>query len=320
MNSFIYITVLMPLLALPPALHAQSGEMAPASNHLATEIIIQKNIRYGQPVKSGIRSNYYLLDIYSPVSTSTIKRPLIIMMHGGGFKLGSKKSNSTPVFSKAFAQQGYICASLNYRLSKKRPLSSFKDLAEGCFDAIQDLQQAVTFLKLNAGKYGIDTNNIILAGNSVGGMMAIQAAYSSPAALTRIFDTKHAGNLSQKPFIEGITAIVNCWGGIYDSSWLNNARIPVVSVHGSKDRVVPINYSEPTVFGSSVMHRQLDQLGTPNQLKIYDGIGHELSRHFNPFWTGPAARKRCRDAALFITGFLGEQVSARQSLPVNTIK
>lgn len=290
-------------------LQAQSDTVKPNNQTILNDIKIQKNISYGRPVQKDIKEKYYLLDLYTPVSGSTANRPLIIMMHGGGFKLGSKTSNSTPVFSKAFAQRGYICASINYRLSRKKPLSNFKDLAEGCYDAIADLQQAIHFLKQNAEKYGIDTNNIILAGNSAGGMTALQAVFSHPAALSDLFGNPQADSLSDKPFIGNIKAVVNCWGAIYDSTWLRNARIPVVCIHGEKDRVVPLNFKDSTVFGSAVIHRQLDLLGIPNQIKVYAGIGHELARHFNPLWTGSKAKKRCRDAAAFICSFLDEQIA-----------
>jgi acetyl esterase/lipase len=270
---------------------------------------VEKNIRYGQPKKDGIKSKYYLLDLYRPQHAGTEKAPLIIMMHGGGFKLGSKKSNSTPVFSRSFAGLGFVCASINYRLSKKKPLSNFKDMAEGCFDALQDLQQAKQFLFQNADKFGIDTNYIILAGNSAGGMMALQAVYSSAKKLTAIFDSAAAGHLSDTPFLQQITAVVNCWGGIYDSAWLKAASLPVVSVHGGKDRVVQPIFTTPSLYGSIVVHRMLAASGAPNAVKIYSGAGHELARPFNPFWAGPASRKRCRSAAIFIADFLRKQIA-----------
>lgn len=200
MNMRCFI-VLFILLASCYNLQAQSNGISPNNNIISPEIKTQKNIVYGKPPKTGIKIKYYQLDLYSPSTDSIIKRPLIIMMHGGGFKLGSKTSNSTPVFSKAFAQRGYICASINYRLSRKKPLSNFKDLAEGCYDAIEDLQQAIHFLKQNAEKYRIDTNNIILAGNSAGGMAALQAVFSHPAALAGLFGNLQADSLSTKPFI-----------------------------------------------------------------------------------------------------------------------
>lgn len=285
----------------------QAQESAAGSPMEASNIRVERNIRYGKPPHAGIKDTYYLLDLYSPGKINK-PLPLIIMMHGGGFKLGSKKSNSTPVFARSFAEQGFICASINYRLSKKKPLSKFTDLAEGCYEAISDLQQAIAFLKERSGEYQIDTSRIILAGNSAGGMMALQAVYSSPALLVPLFDSTAHQTLSTEPFLRNISAVVNCWGGIYDSVWMKNASVRVISIHGSRDRVVPIEYADSTVFGSAVIHRQLNRLDVPNQLKLFDGIGHELAKPFNPFWNGPASKKRCREASVIIAEFLSRQI------------
>ena len=102
-------------------------------------------------------------------------------MHGGGFKFGSKKARSTRIWSKNFAHKGYLCAAINYRLSKKNPLRNFKALVKGCYEAIEDLEQAIVFFKKNNALYRIDTNCIILAGNSAGAMIALQSIYSSYA-------------------------------------------------------------------------------------------------------------------------------------------
>ena len=58
------------------------------------------------------------------------------------------------------------------------------------------------------------------------------------------------------------------------------------------------------MFGSAAIHRQAAKLNIPNALKIYEGKGHELQRHFNPVYAGPVARKRWRQAADFASLFL----------------
>ncbi|MBZ5856758.1 alpha/beta hydrolase [Flavihumibacter profundi] len=286
---------------------AQQKRVEQPKDILFPEIELKKNISYGVPAKKGIKKSYYLLDLYSPKTDSLQKRPLIIMMHGGGFKLGSKKSNSTPIFSKAFSQRGYVCASVNYRLSKKRTLSKYRDLAEGCFDAMADLNQVIAFFRKNMENYGIDTGRIILAGNSAGAMVALQAVYGNRRKMAQIIGLTGADSLIMPVLEQHISAIVNCWGAIFDSTWLFNARVPIVSIHGSKDRVVPIDYTDSTLFGSRVINRQSDAIGIPNKIKIYEGYDHELQRHFNPFFTGAAAKRRYRESASFICNFLSEQ-------------
>ena len=36
-----------------------------------------------------------------------------------------------------------------------------------------------------------------------------------------------------------VAAVINFWGAVFDTAWLKNANVPIVSVHGRKDRIVP---------------------------------------------------------------------------------
>ncbi|MEO5682296.1 MAG: alpha/beta hydrolase [Chitinophagaceae bacterium] len=273
------------------------------------DVMLQKNILYKQDPAPGIKQKYYRFDFYEPAADSTPLRPLIVWMHGGGFKFGNKKSTGTPVWSKTFARRGYVCAAINYRLSKKHPLKNITDLVNGCADAIEDAQEAVAFFKQHYKQFRIDTNYIILAGNSAGGMIALQAVYSSPAEMIKLASSANAVNPANYVYNpQHITAIVSCWGAIFDTTWLQNTMVPIVSVHGSKDRVVPIDHKNPALYGSLAIHRVADSLHIPNQLKIFEGYGHELQKHFNPIFAGGKAKKRWLEAGNFIAGFLYQQL------------
>ena len=102
----------------------------------------------------------------------------------------------------------------------------------------------------------------------------------------------------------GIAAIVNYWGGLFDTLWLRQARVPIVSVHGDRDKIVPYDYKGFPLFGSLPIHRMADALGIPNTLKTYTGYSHELQRHFFPLITGHKTKERWRDAGQFTADFL----------------
>jgi predicted esterase len=273
------------------------------------ETSIEKNISYATTLETGKNANAFLLDIYQPKGDTMIVRPLIIWMHGGGFKFGRKTSRATPLWSKTFAQRGYVCAAINYRLSKKKPLSNFADLADGCLMAMEDLNLAIQFLKAHAKEYRIDSNKIILAGNSAGGMVALQSVYCNYPALCKMAgrpDSVINKTTYQHP---RIAAIISCWGAIYDTSWIQNASVPIVCIHGSKDRVVPY-LQKNSFYGSAVIHRIANAAGIPNDLKIFEGYGHELQKHFNPLFYGGGARKRWLTAGAFAADFLYKQLYA----------
>lgn len=270
-------------------------------------VTISKNIKYTTHAPS-VKDKYSLLDIYEAKDDSNTLRPLIILMHGGGFKYGKKISNGIPVWSKTFAQRGYICAAINYRLSKKKPLRKFHDLVEGCMEAIQDVEAAISFFKKNSEKYRIDTNHIILAGNSAGAITALQAVYSSQYDLGKLANLQGYDSLDHSYNSQNAYAIVSFWGALLDSTWLQNTQVPVVLIHGSKDKIVSPETKGP-VSGSRVIFRNTTTLGIPSALKLYDGYGHELQKSFNPFWSGNKAKKRWLEAGQFAADFLYENMS-----------
>lgn len=96
------------------------------------------------------------LDLYLPrQSEDAGPLPLIVWVHGGAWRAGSKENCR----SIRFLRQGYAAASINYRLSR-----------HAIFPAqIEDCKAAIRFLRANAEKYNIDPNRIGVWGASAGG-------------------------------------------------------------------------------------------------------------------------------------------------------
>ena len=302
---------LLPLLSVffIAASAQQTDKPVKCKDFVFDEVKLQKDLLYKTNPGPGIRPKYYRFDLYEPATDSSTRRPLIIWLHGGGFKFGKKTSGGMPTWSKTFARRGYVCAAVNYRLSKKHPLKNFADLVEGCANAVADVNEAICFFKTHCSEYRIDTNKIILGGNSAGGMIALQYACSSPAAMARLVHQGDSTSIdAQQRNPQHIAAVINYWGALFDVNWLAATSIPIVSVHGQKDRVVPINNNKTGMYGSIAIHRAADSLHIPNALKVYDNYSHELQKHFNPLFAGGAAKKRWREAGQFAADFLYQQL------------
>ena len=96
-----------------------------------------------------------LLDLYSPEKGDK-PLPLIIWIHGGAWRTGSK-ANPSPALR--FTGDNYAVAHVGYRLSQ-----------EATFPAqIYDCKAAVRWLRANAGKYHLDPNKFAAWGGSAGG-------------------------------------------------------------------------------------------------------------------------------------------------------
>jgi dienelactone hydrolase len=162
---------------------------------------------------------------------------------------------------------------------------------------------AVAYFTLHHAEYNIDPNKIILAGNSAGGLIAMQAAYSTNKQLAESVgvpdtSTKHTGVLK-------VAGVINFWGGIFNLTWLNNAHVPIVNVLGSRDRIVAPAHKNTSLYGGVDIHQKADSLHIPNQLKVFEGYSHELEKHFNPiFAAGKKTRGRWLEAGQFTADFL----------------
>ncbi len=84
--------------------------------------------------------------------------PLVIFVHGGGWKRGDKRNATGAAKVTHFLEQGYAVASVNYRLV---PAAKVEDQAA-------DVAAAFAWLRTNAAKLGIDPKRMVLMGHSAG--------------------------------------------------------------------------------------------------------------------------------------------------------
>ncbi len=105
------------------------------------------------------------LDLYLPHEAKT-PYPLIIEIHGGGFMMGSKSGDISPMLLGL--QRGYAVATINYRLSGEAKFPA----------AVNDVKAAIRFLRANAAQYQLDTNRFATWGGSAGGNLSAMAALS----------------------------------------------------------------------------------------------------------------------------------------------
>jgi arylformamidase len=86
------------------------------------------------------------------------RAPLVIFVHGGGWKRGDKGNATGQYKAPHYLAQGYAFASINYRLV---PESTVEQQAT-------DVANAVAYFHRNAQKLGIDPQRVVLMGHSAG--------------------------------------------------------------------------------------------------------------------------------------------------------
>jgi len=95
------------------------------------------------------------LDLHLPQAA---KAPLILYVHGGGWRSGSKAD--VPILP--LLGHSYAIASVDYRLSTQAPFPA----------QIHDLKAAIRWLRAKAPDYGYDAEMIAIIGSSAGGHLA----------------------------------------------------------------------------------------------------------------------------------------------------
>ncbi|WP_086347835.1 alpha/beta hydrolase [Candidatus Enterococcus clewellii] len=107
-------------------------------------------------------------DVYLPEGEGPF--PVVVLVHGGGFAYCDKRD--WHLYPGFFAlQEGFALVSVNYRL-----LPNIKRM-----DPIDDLTEALAFIKKNAAQFKLDNENVFLYGTSAGGNLVSQVSLRNVA-------------------------------------------------------------------------------------------------------------------------------------------
>ena len=122
--------------------------------------------RYAQA--PGVAADLQSLDLYIPAGHRPAHGwPLVVFIHGGGWRIGDKRNGAAGAEKAAFFnRQGFAYASLNYRLSPAVAHPAH----------VEDVAAALAWLADHAAGQGIDAGHITLMGHSAGAHLAALVA------------------------------------------------------------------------------------------------------------------------------------------------
>ena len=100
--------------------------------------------------------------------------PVVVYLHGGGWVAGSPKSHQK--LGMQFAEEGYLCINVDYRLAPEHPFPA----------ALDDCVFAIKWAAENAKRWNGDANRLAVGGDSAGGNL-------TAASLTSLAAENHAG-------------------------------------------------------------------------------------------------------------------------------
>jgi acetyl esterase/lipase len=217
------------------------------------------------------------LDLYRPSAKPSAPMPLVIWVHGGGWRNGSK-ANCPAAW---LATKGYAVASLDFRLLPEHPWPA----------QIEDPIAALRWLRQESGKYGFDAERSAAMGGSSGGhVVALWGTLSLPASdkVKAVVDlygptdllTMPPNVLSEKRTradLAKANGALLLGGVVMDQPQKAKAvsalhqvskdDVPFLILHGTADPGVPVDQSER-------LHAALKAAGVESTLKLLPGAGH----------------------------------------------
>ncbi|MBT2539062.1 alpha/beta hydrolase [Arthrobacter sp. ISL-69] len=136
-------------------------------------------------------------DVFTPESV-TGPLPTIVWIHGGAWISGAQ-SDVEP-YLRILAAQGYTTIGIGYPIAPEAVYPT----------AVEDINEALAYIKAHAGDLQVDSNRIVLAGDSAGAQLASQMA-------TLTVNPEYANLLGVEPALqkqELVATILHC--GVYD--------------------------------------------------------------------------------------------------------
>ncbi len=235
------------------------------------------------------------MDVYEPKGDTIDRRPLLMMIHGGAFLIGHRKTEIIRQIAERKAREGWVVASIDYRLGFNP--ASGASIQRSAYRAVQDSRAALRYLVHYSNDFKIDTSNIYLGGTSAGAITALNTAFMEQNEAPDVIHKKKWGfkdlglldsgtnNYTDRFSIKGI---LNMWGAVHDTD-IVSPEIPVIHFHGDKDRIVPYGVAIPfknidetitkhlldSLCGSQAIHARLQSQGGSTELITYKGKDHE---------------------------------------------
>ena len=259
------------------------------------QVAVTEDVVYGQGrvdtawgTKTG-KSTDLLLDIYQPKAKAKVRRPAVVVIHGGGFTGGSRKQGAIVAMAKYFARRGWFAVSVDYRLAKNQgpvpkawaeAVKSAKKVSQamGIYPAGRDCKAAVRWLHANADKYQIDTERVSATGGSAGAFLSVMLGTSFDG------DFRDELSVAEDPTLKSthldaaakVATVIDLWGsgrmveilkGIDGKDRFDKSDAPVAIIHGTEDQTVVFKNAEQ-------LRDQYIKTGVPHAFYPLEGAGH----------------------------------------------
>lgn len=239
-------------------------------------VLFQKDIVYA---RVGDRELH--VDVFYPSRKRKKGRPGVLLIHGGGWRSGSKEME-VPM-AQQLAGKGYVTVAVEYRLSPEAQYPA----------GIHDLKAAVRWMRAHAAAYGLDTTRIAAYGCSSGAQMAsfLGATNGMKQFEGAEGNQEHSSRVQAVLNIDGIVSFIHPeasaegemagqWlGGSRQENWKNwKEASPLEHVNAQTPPFLFVNCTIPRFHaGRDDLLKILDRAGTYHEV-------HTIPNSTHSFW------------------------------------
>ncbi|MEO5912010.1 MAG: alpha/beta hydrolase [Pelobium sp.] len=244
-----------------------------ANPTLAKGTLEQHDIVYRE-----IGSRKLLLDIVYP-KTKKEKYPVVVLLFGGGWKSGDKSMCQAQ--ARVLAANGYVAVSVEYRLSLEAKYPA----------AVQDVKEAIRWVRASTKEYPIDPYHIAVLGVSAGGQLA--ALVGNTAGDRKYLSGKNiylSDDIQAIIDIDGVLAFHHPESseGTVAAEWLGGTYTENPEIWDEASAFFHVtSQSPPILFINSSSPRfhagRDDMIKKLNEFNIYSEV-HEFPDTPHPFW------------------------------------
>jgi acetyl esterase/lipase len=270
-------------LTLGESSFAQSSNIPSARNppKAPEDLIWERDIAYNDDDPRQV------LNLIAQKKPSSRPRPAVVLIHGGGWSSNDHYRYSEMGFM--LAEEGYVVITPTHRMIVDAPFPA----------CLEDIKNAIRWLRANADKYNVDPDAIGAYGNSSGGTLALTAALTGDSgkfegkgshrnessALQCVIASGVVGDMAHDDHSELAKKVYrNLCGGVHGASerevektlkeaspitYVDRNAPPIILVHGERDNVVHIASTDEFVQAMKTAHADIDYLR-------YDDGGHSV--------------------------------------------
>lgn len=255
----------------------------PAIDSVPKGVKAERNLVYAHIEQTEFGPRDLHLDLFHPKKKG--KYPVLVMIHGGGWRAGNK-ALQIPM-AEMIASRGFVTVAVEYQLSLEAKYPA----------AVHNIKAAIRWLRAHAAEYNIDPDFIAISGCSAGGQLASLVGMTNGVQ-------DFEGSLGYSDFSSSVQAVIDVDGVLDfmaplslnlkrrpdspDVQWLEGDFYTRPDRWKEASAIFWLNEkSVPVLFMNSGYPRfsagEYEMMSMMKRWNIYYEL-HKFDVHMHPFW------------------------------------